>query len=320
MLALLFFGLEYVLSRLYSRIGSNNSVSKKDIKNMEERADCGLPQSEEDIYPTLKGVNRQMYMQRVGPIVNSIVAMKRAQRCDSLVLDSGCGQGLITKRIALLGYETVGLDLSRSHLQGMSHWCKGLNTHVVLGDAECLPFKSSIFEVIVLTEVLEHVPNPQFLLSEHSRCLRKRGSLLLTTVNASRLPRTLNPFVWLERMISIYYPKALPKSPKVAMHRGTGELFIHASFSIRELTDLARAYELSLAKKLTTSFSLRPIYKLVAFFSSKLVTRAIGLTESFLSKLPVIRYMGNHIFVLLTKNRSHLQVRNGIINLKVETK
>jgi SAM-dependent methyltransferase len=51
----------------------------------------------------------------------------------------------------------------------------------VLGDAQALGLRDSAFEVVLCTEVLEHLPEPQRAIDEVFRVLAPGGTLLLTT-------------------------------------------------------------------------------------------------------------------------------------------
>lgn len=62
-------------------------------------------------------------------------------------------------------------------------WSKSLHDQQYL-DQECdltrpLPFESEIFDTILLSDVLEHIPNPTDLWTEMARLLRPRGKILL---------------------------------------------------------------------------------------------------------------------------------------------
>jgi len=50
----------------------------------------------------------------------------------------------------------------------------------VYGDGVTLPFRGSIFDFILCTETLEHVPEPKRLITEVTRVLKPWGVLLLT--------------------------------------------------------------------------------------------------------------------------------------------
>ena len=51
----------------------------------------------------------------------------------------------------------------------------------VIGDAQALGIRSAAFEIILCTEVLEHLPEPQAAVDEMFRVLEPGGLLLLTT-------------------------------------------------------------------------------------------------------------------------------------------
>jgi len=51
----------------------------------------------------------------------------------------------------------------------------------VLGVAECLPFRSKIFDAVLCTQVLEHVEKPRKVLREINRVLTDNGVLVLST-------------------------------------------------------------------------------------------------------------------------------------------
>ncbi len=51
----------------------------------------------------------------------------------------------------------------------------------ILGDAQALGLVDAVFDVVLCTEVLEHLPEPQQALDEMFRVLRPSGTLLLTT-------------------------------------------------------------------------------------------------------------------------------------------
>jgi len=86
------------------------------------------------------------------------------------ILDVGCGVGEPTLfPLHERGYRVVGLDISDSHLA----FCQGLD--VVLGDAHHLPFPNDSFDLVVATEILEHVAYPDLVLEEAKRVSSRWG-------------------------------------------------------------------------------------------------------------------------------------------------
>lgn len=95
------------------------------------------------------------------------------------VLDLGCGNGFSTSNIR--GFIVVGADLS---LTQMTRAKKNYpDKNFVVADATSLPFKNNVFDVIVATNLLHHVTNPQKILSECHRVLKKGGQLLTVDPN-----------------------------------------------------------------------------------------------------------------------------------------
>jgi SAM-dependent methyltransferase len=68
------------------------------------------------------------------------------------------------------------------------------NSEFVAGDILSLPFKDEEFEVVLLTQVIEHVPEPLLLLREIHRVLRRNGALILTAPQMGRLHGEPNDF------------------------------------------------------------------------------------------------------------------------------
>ena len=95
-----------------------------------------------------------------------------------IVLDCGCGTGANSNRLAREHCEVVGLDLVKITLLR----AKGRygSPHFVLGDATRLPFRASSFDLVVCSDVLEHIPNDDKAMSEISKSLVDSGVGIFT--------------------------------------------------------------------------------------------------------------------------------------------
>ena len=93
----------------------------------------------------------------------------------------GCGDGLFTKAIAAACHcnEIVGVDTSRKLVQRADSEFPAVVSDV----GASLPFRDACFDTIVCSEVIEHLIDPDFLLSEIARTLKPGGLLFLTTPN-----------------------------------------------------------------------------------------------------------------------------------------
>ena len=107
---------------------------------------------------------------------------------DELILDAGCGTGRFTRQILKRGSKVVGIDYSMKSLE----ICKkhfhnyGLKPLIIKGDICDLPLKSGIFDKILSTGVLEHIPTHEDrmkALSEMKRVINANGKLVITTYN-----------------------------------------------------------------------------------------------------------------------------------------
>lgn len=88
----------------------------------------------------------------------------------SSILDVGCGEGVVTERLArLTGVTTVGVDLGDETLQ--AEWAERDAALVSFQPASVyeLPFDDASFECVCALEVLEHLERPQDALAEMSR-------------------------------------------------------------------------------------------------------------------------------------------------------
>lgn len=105
------------------------------------------------------------------------------------VLEVGSTPGHFTILLKRLGYDVHGVDIDPSRLQGL--WDK-YSIPVRKADIETdeLPFPSNSFDVILFTEILEHLRiNVLFTLREVFRVLKPKGKLILSTPNISPVQR-----------------------------------------------------------------------------------------------------------------------------------
>ena len=107
------------------------------------------------------------------------------------VLDVGCGEGVLSARWAdrLDPGRVVGIDLEDPKLEG--EWAQRgrANLEFRAMAAEQLQFADEEFDLVTATEVLEHVSDPELVLTEMARVAR---GYLLVSVPREPLWRALN--------------------------------------------------------------------------------------------------------------------------------
>ncbi|MCW2611474.1 MAG: bifunctional 3-demethylubiquinone 3-O-methyltransferase/2-octaprenyl-6-hydroxy phenol methylase [Cryptosporangiaceae bacterium] len=110
-----------------------------------------------------------------------------ATRPAALLVDLGCGAGLLAPHVAGKGYRHVGVDLSATALpQAAAH-----GVTPVRGDVRRVPLADGVADVVCAGEILEHVPDLPRVVAEACRILRPGGVLVLDTLARTRLADVL---------------------------------------------------------------------------------------------------------------------------------
>jgi 2-polyprenyl-6-hydroxyphenyl methylase/3-demethylubiquinone-9 3-methyltransferase len=110
-----------------------------------------------------------------------------AARPGAVLVDLGCGGGLLAPHVAGMGYLHVGVDLVGSALrQARAH-----GVAAVAGDAVAIPLADRCADVVSAGELLEHVPDWRRAVAEACRVLRPGGTLVLDTLNDTAVSRLL---------------------------------------------------------------------------------------------------------------------------------
>jgi len=97
------------------------------------------------------------------------------------LLEVGCGSGGILETMAARGWQVTGQDFDEQAVRNARS--KGLT--VYHGDLQHQNFEDESFDAIVLSHVIEHVPDPRSLLRECRRILKIGGALVVITPNVS---------------------------------------------------------------------------------------------------------------------------------------
>ncbi|WDZ85673.1 methyltransferase domain-containing protein [Micromonospora cathayae] len=140
-----------------------------------------------------------------------------ARRTGALLVDLGCGAGLLAPHLAGKGYRHVGVDLTRSALeQAAAHGVTAVNA-----DATAVPLTDGCADVVAAGELLEHVPDWRRAVAEACRLLRPGGLLVLDTLNDTAL----------SRLVAVRIGERLPAVPR-GIHDPA--LFVDADELVRE--------------------------------------------------------------------------------------
>lgn len=150
--------------------------------------------------------------------VGKLVEPKRGK-----ILDVGCADGVFSKVILdkSKADELIGIDVLKSSVDWANkHWKKTKRMKFKTGDAHSLKFKSDTFDAVFCLEVLEHVHNPEKVLKEFKRVLKKKSYGVFLVPSDSFLFRIVwflwlnfypRGWVWRETHIQTYKNNFLPK-------------------------------------------------------------------------------------------------------------
>ncbi len=142
------------------------------------------------------------------------------------ILDIGCGDGVLLYLInQKVKAKLTGVDLDQNSLKTAR---SKLKAKFVKASAYKLPFKTSAFDIIIASEIIEHLDQPQKMLQEIKRVLNPLGTVIITT------------------------PIKLFKTPEDPMH--------YQEFTPDQLTKLIKKYFKSITIQPSHPYILKKLY------------------------------------------------------------
>src|SRR5215213_9544696 len=123
---------------------------------------------------------------------------------EAVLVDLGCGGGLMGPHVARLGYRHIGVDTGRTALE----LARAHGVTPVQGSVLAVPLPDGCADVVLAGEILEHVEDDVGVLAECARLLRPGGTLILDALAATRIGRFL--------MVTV--AERLPGGPPPGIH------------------------------------------------------------------------------------------------------
>jgi 2-polyprenyl-3-methyl-5-hydroxy-6-metoxy-1,4-benzoquinol methylase len=140
----------------------------------------------------------------------------------SVVLDVGCGNGVISRSLGQLGYNVLGIDVSEKAIDK----ARQLNTYPHVNfkvlSAEQLVAEGKLYDAVICSEVLEHLVHPESLLKTLKQSLSDQGILIVTVPNGNgpREKFVTKPIISLQKKNNFAW-KALQKIKHFLGYKGT---------------------------------------------------------------------------------------------------
>lgn len=162
------------------------------------------------------------------PLPDPRVDRKFARMCElvreqlpaTAFLDAGCGDGRYLAALAdELPERVAGTDISERILETAREHSP--RAELVQANLEQLPFADGSFDLVLCTQVIEHVLDAPRAAAELARVLRSGGVLVLSTDNArNRATRVLNaPRTALVRLLRLSGRRSVVPSPATPFTR-----------------------------------------------------------------------------------------------------
>ncbi|MBF0220103.1 MAG: bifunctional 2-polyprenyl-6-hydroxyphenol methylase/3-demethylubiquinol 3-O-methyltransferase UbiG [Gammaproteobacteria bacterium] len=130
---------------------------------------------------------------------------QRSPLAGKRVLDVGCGGGILAEAMAAKGATVYGIDMGEAPLEvAKLHLLEsGLKVNYQRTTVEAFAelhgaSEESRFDIITCMEMLEHVPDPESVITACRRLIKKEGHLYFSTINR-------NPKAWLFAIVGAEY-------------------------------------------------------------------------------------------------------------------
>jgi 2-polyprenyl-6-hydroxyphenyl methylase/3-demethylubiquinone-9 3-methyltransferase len=110
---------------------------------------------------------------------------------DLLILDVGCGGGIVSEPLAKLGAKITGIDPAEENIEAAKLHAEksGLSINYRSTTVEALADTGEKFDMVIASEVVEHVADLDLFVQRAAEMVRPGGLMIVTTIN-----RTLKSF------------------------------------------------------------------------------------------------------------------------------
>jgi ubiquinone/menaquinone biosynthesis C-methylase UbiE len=99
------------------------------------------------------------------------------------VIDCGCGEGEYVRALREFGASIVGIEFQKSKLLDATNQNSSRPITLSAADIQEMPFRDGAFELALVNEVLEHVPDDLRGLREVNRVLKPGGLVIVFSPN-----------------------------------------------------------------------------------------------------------------------------------------
>ncbi len=110
----------------------------------------------------------------------SVSILKTLDKHKGKLLDIGSGAGFLLDEAKKRGWEVTGIEMSKKLA---NYGAKNFKLNIINGDFLTIKLPEESFDAIVLSQVIEHLTDPERWLSRIKKLIKKDGVFALTTPN-----------------------------------------------------------------------------------------------------------------------------------------
>lgn len=121
--------------------------------------------------------NRVIKAKKIVKIIEKFLNDNKLKVLETMrALDVGCSVGHITAYMASYVYEMIGTDIDEFAIEEAKKQHGSVaNLQYLVADSMALPFEDNTFDLVICTQVYEHVPDSRQLMREIRRVLIQGG-------------------------------------------------------------------------------------------------------------------------------------------------
>ena len=196
---------------------------------------------------------REISIER-GKFVKSILG--KVVDCNSLkILDLGSGEGGTSKVLAE-NNDVVSFDISKERLRRQSESTENLER--LCGSALDLPFNKNSFDIVILQDVIEHLPEKDNFPETIHHLLKDEGIVYLSTPNKFSIFNFFSDPHWGVPVISILSRKKIKKY--FLRYFRKSEVTRKDIAELNSLNDLYKLFDEKFKLQLYTKYSVKELF------------------------------------------------------------
>lgn len=233
---------------------------------------------------------------QLSKLINNVSAQHK-DSARARALDAGCGFGIYSLLLAEAGYDVFGIDINEEEVRKACIWARerGVQDCITfkIGDVQNIKHGDSTFDLIVCSEVLEHLEDPAAGAREIWRTLKDNGTAIISMPNVACLYGLLE---WSYRRSGL---RSLLGKPPLTQHQ-----IQHSRYWFGNILTLLRSVGFQVES--IHSANHLPYLWEIDHVLEKLATASLAMKmDNLLGKLPGFQYLGFNFIVVVTKGCHH---------------